>query len=129
MTKGMSDQHHQGHCHCGRLSYTVTCLPETVTHCNCSICRRYNAVWGYYRRSEVTLVDKDGAATAYRWNDEVIDFIHCRVCGCMTHYEDVEKTPDSRVAVNFRMCPDPAWEAIKIRYFDGADSFREIIDG
>lgn len=124
----MRDQY-QGQCHCGRMSFTVATLPETVTHCNCSICRRYNAVWGYYQRHEVTLADCDDAATAYRWNDEVIDFVHCRFCGCMTHYEDVDKLPDSRVAVNFRMCPEAIWQDIRVRLFDGADTFQAISDG
>lgn len=120
---------YEGTCHCGRLAWRVGSLPERVTHCNCSICRRYNAVWGYYTRQQVTLVDTDGSAVGYRWNDEVIDFVHCRVCGCMTHYEDVDKTPGDRVAVNFRMCPDTAWEQLPVRHFDGADTFAEIGDG
>lgn len=124
----MGKQYH-GQCHCGRLSWKVSTLPVTVTHCNCSICRRYNAAWGYYRRSQVTLEAKGGAGESYRWNDEVIDFVHCRVCGCVTHYEDVDKGPDARVAVNFRMCADPAWEGLNVRRFDGAETFREITDG
>lgn len=117
----------QGTCHCGRIRFTLNALPERVTICNCSICSRYSAVWGYYQRRDVALEIADDAATAYQWNDRVINFIHCRFCGCMTHYEDVEKTPESRFAANFRMTPAAIWENIPVRYFDGADTFEEML--
>ena len=117
----------RGSCHCGRISFTLNQLPERVTICNCSICSRYSAVWGYYQRQEVVLEIRDEAAAGYQWNDRVITFVHCRFCGCMTHYEDVEQTPESRLAVNFRMTPAPVWESIPVRYFDGADTFEEML--
>lgn len=116
-----------GQCHCGRIVFTVTALKETVTICNCSICSRYNAVWCYFERQEVALTVQDDAAAAYRWNDKMIDFIHCRYCGCVTHYEDTEKTPESRVAINCRMLPTPCWEDIRVRHFDGAVTFTEVL--
>lgn len=121
-------QAYEGQCHCGRIKYSVTFLPDTVTICNCSICRRYNAVWGYFRRDQVKLDIADEAEAAYQWNDRMINFIHCRFCGSITHYEDIERMPKSRLAINFRMCPDDVWKDIRIRRFDGADTFREIIE-
>lgn len=115
-----------GHCHCGSLSWCVSAYPDRVTFCNCSICRRYQAAWGYYRRDTVTLADRDGTAMPYRWHDRVIDFVHCSRCGCLSHYADVDTAPEARIAVNFRLCDDRAWQAVPIRYFDGADTFREI---
>lgn len=115
-----------GQCHCGRITLTIDFLVDSVTTCNCSICRRYNAVWGYYRRDQVTLDITEAAALPYQWNDCMIDFVHCRFCGCITHYEDVELTPESRLAVNFRMFAPSLWEAIRVRIFDGADTFQEI---
>lgn len=34
-------------CDCGSIEITVT-KPDQVTVCNCAICSRYQALWGYY---------------------------------------------------------------------------------
>lgn len=39
-------------CHCGKVRIEIGTLPATVTDCNCSLCRRYGALWGYYRRDQ-----------------------------------------------------------------------------
>ena len=42
-----------GTCHCGAVRIRVRQAPRTVTSCNCSICRRYGALWAYYQASSV----------------------------------------------------------------------------
>lgn len=64
---------------------------------------------------------------AYIWNDRVIEFYHCTNCGCLTHYEDVEKNPGSRLAVNARMFPPEEIADIPVRHFDGAGTW-EFLD-
>ena len=64
--------------------------------------------------------------TAYSWGERTIEFYHCNNCGCLTHYESVEKTADSRVAVNARMMSQADVEDMRIRTFDGADSWKYL---
>jgi hypothetical protein len=33
-------------CHCAAVQLEIDSAPETVTDCNCSICRRYGVLWG-----------------------------------------------------------------------------------
>jgi hypothetical protein len=47
-------------------------------------------------------------------------FHSCRTCGCTTHWEGQR---DSRMAVNCRMADPAAIAALRIRRFDGADSW------
>jgi hypothetical protein len=110
-------------CHCESVRIELAELPPTVTDCNCSICRRYGALWAYYKREQVRLTAADSALAAYRWGDRTIEFWHCRCCGCMTHYESVEKQPQSRFALNARMLPLAALGSIPVRQFDGADTW------
>lgn len=126
MTDTEAGQGWAGSCHCGRIRFTVPRLPDRVTACNCSICRRYQAAWGYYRRRDVDLDIQDEAAIAYAWNDHMINFMHCRYCGCLTHYEDVKRTAESALVVNFHMVDPKVWQDIPVRHFDGADTFQEI---
>ena len=113
-------------CHCGNISINVAEKPESVTECNCSICRRYAAKWAYYTRRQVTINGTAEAMTAYSWGDRCIEFYHCNNCGCITHYESVEKLDDSRVAVNARMMPVDIVSDIPVKKFDGADTWKFI---
>ena len=38
-------------CHCGAVVMEADSQPRSVTACNCSICRRYAALWAYYTRA------------------------------------------------------------------------------
>lgn len=110
-------------CHCGAVQLQVHALPDTYTVCNCSICSRYAARWLYFLRKDVTIVPRDELLEHYIHGDRMIRFCRCKVCGCMTHYEDVERTPDSRVALNGNMLPAGALDGLRIRKFDGAGTF------
>lgn len=115
-----------GSCHCGAVRIAVFRNPETLTECNCSICRRYGAQWAYFTRETARIDYAPGKVGAYLWNDREIEFVHCNQCGCLTHYESVEKNTDSRIAVNFRMLPAVDVAGIPIRHFDGADSWKYL---
>lgn len=111
-------------CHCGNVRIEVDVKPDSLTECNCSICSRYGAKWAYYTRQHARVLSAPEHMSAYLWNDRVIKFYHCNNCGCMTHYEDVEKKLDSRIAVNARMMPPEEIEGVRVRKFDGALSWK-----
>ena len=111
-------------CHCGAVQIEVSEMPDTLTQCTCSICRRYGALWAYRTRETARVLSELKAETAYVWNDRVIEFFHCNTCGCMTRYESVEKSPESRIAVNARMMSPRDIAGLKVRTFDGADSWK-----
>jgi hypothetical protein len=64
--------------------------------------------------------------TAYAWGDRSIEFWHCNTCGCLTHYESTDKTGHYRVAVNARMMAPEDVAGIRLRTFDGADSWKYL---
>jgi hypothetical protein len=113
-------------CHCGAVVVEADSLPPTVTSCNCSICRRTAGVWAYCTRSTARLVAGHDAVAAYVWNDHVIELYHCRHCGCITHYEAVDKNADSRFAINVRCLPPEDVAPLKVRHFDGADTWKYL---
>ena len=100
--------------------------PETLTECNCSICRRYGALWAYCTSGTATVTADPGKLKPYVWGDRSIAFCHCTDCGCLTHYESVDKTGDYRIAVNARMLPPYEVADVEIKLFDGADSWKYI---
>ena len=65
---------------------------------------------------------------AYQWGDRQLEFFHCKQCGCVTHYEAVEKGDDCRLAVNARLMDPGEIEDIAVRHFDGAVSWTYLDD-
>ena len=91
-------------CHCGAVQIEVEAAPETVTECNCSICRRYGVLWAYYSPKQVRIAAGAGATDVYMWNDRSIEFHRCRHCGCVSHWAPVDQTYH-RMGVNARLMP------------------------
>ena len=112
-------------CHCGNIQLTMP-KPESLTSCNCSICHRLAALWGNYPPKEVSLNIHQGGTEIYSHGDEYIHFHRCGKCGCTTHYTLTEKAGREKTAVNFRMVDPAAAQDIRIRLFDGADTWTFI---
>ena len=96
-------------CHCTAVRFELATTPDWVLDCNCTICRRYGAVWMYPEPGAVTFVRGADATHIYEWGDRELIFHRCRVCGCVTHTMTAEDPP--RVySINARMIPtlDPA---------------------
>ena len=53
----------EGSCHCGAVRWTFRGMPESVTACNCTVCRRYGVLWAYDYEGEGIHVS--GPTTAY----------------------------------------------------------------
>lgn len=103
-------------CHCGAVKLEIATAPETVTDCNCSICRRYGVLWAYCSARDVRVA---GATDIYMWNDRTIEFHRCRDCGCVTHWAPVDRTLD-RMGVNARLMAPEILNRARVRRLDGA---------
>jgi hypothetical protein len=112
-------------CHCGAVRLEIETPPETVTDCNCSICRRYGVLWAYYSPKKVRIAPVDGATDIYMWNDRSIEFHRCRVCGCVTHWAAVDRSLD-RMGVNARLMNPAVLAAARVRKLDGAVSWKYL---
>ena len=109
-------------CHCGAVRLELAEPPQTVTDCNCSICRRLGTLWAYYRPDQVSFLTPRDATFAYLWGDREIEFHHCRICGCTTHWEAAEK-PGQKMGINARLMAPEIRAAARIRKLDGADTW------
>lgn len=107
-------------CHCGNVRITFHEAPKEVGECNCSICRRYAALWAYYSPQQVDVIDQKGTAAFYCWGDEEVEFYRCNECGCITHYKTTPKCDEEIVAVNMRMAELSILAAIPVRKINGA---------
>jgi hypothetical protein len=105
-------------CHCTAVRLEVEDLPDWVLDCNCTICRRYGAIWAYPEAAKVKLVRGEDATDTYTWGDRMLAFHRCKVCGCVTHMTALDTNPPRIYGINARMIPtlDPA--SIRLRQKD-----------
>jgi hypothetical protein len=109
-------------CHCGAFRLRIAAAPQTVTDCNCSICRRLGVLWAYYAPRDVEVIGPSDGAAAYRWGEATLVFHHCRSCGCTTHWTPLPHRDQGRMGVNARLMDPAVLAAARIRKLDGAVS-------
>jgi len=113
-----------GSCHCGAVQVQVSRKPSRLTSCNCSICRRYGTLWAYYDRGQIKISARRGATASYSWGSKQLRFVRCAACGCVTHWEPVNKVKWRRMGVNFRNFDPAVVESIRVRRLDGARTWK-----
>lgn len=114
---------HEGSCHCGRVQFEIDSDVASLGVCNCSFCRRRNALVHSVRSEHFRLIKgapggPDGAAT---YGTGIFLHHFCPNCGiqCFT-YQDAEGRMGQRYNVNMN-CFDPTLTDGLIPYeFDGA---------
>lgn len=115
----------EGSCHCGSVRWTFEGMPESVTACNCTVCRRYGTLWAYDYQDEGIKVS--GATRAYIRGD-AIEFHFCPNCGCVAYWRgrEPDKGNRRRIAVNVRLTEPGPIAHLPIDHFDGLDKFEDL---
>ena len=90
-------------CHCLSVRFEIDTAPTFVLDCNCSICRRYGALWAYYHGGGLRLASPVEATFPYLWGERRLAFHHCRTCGCTTHLQAVDVADRPILGINARL--------------------------
>ncbi len=116
----------EGRCHCGKVGWRYDSEPEAATVCNCTICRRYGALWIYGVEGQD--VHPTGPTTAYVTEAGNLEFHFCPTCGNLQSWRLVDKTsePTPRMAVNVRLSAPETVAHLPIDHFDGLHSFEDL---
>ena len=113
-------------CHCGAIQLEIEgALPEYLLSCNCSICRRTGDLNAYYHPSKVKVIAKPEALHKYIWGDKMLAFVRCATCGCHSHWEGLDPKID-RMGINARLFDNVDISKMRIRHFDGADTWKYL---
>jgi hypothetical protein len=117
-----------GSCHGGDVRVAIPRKPRFVTSCNCSICRRYGTLWGYYRMPTVRIDAEPGALVAYRRGSGNLDFMRCRRCGCVTHWQAAVSPEARRAGINLRNFALDLIDSLRVRRLEGANDSWRFLD-
>lgn len=117
----------EGSCHCGNVKWVYNQPLESVTACNCTLCRRYGALWAYGHLEYGIKVM--GPTKTYARGSKINGYHHCENCGCIAYYLANKKDDEGkfRIAINLRMITDPDLiSSLPIDHFDGLDKFEDL---
>jgi hypothetical protein len=117
---------HHGACHCGAVRLTLPDTPAVATDCNCSLCRRIGGPWVYFEFGTVQIEGHPEGTAEYIQGDKTLRTIRCRTCGVVTHWEPLAPTPGCKQGVHLGNFDRALIESVRVRRFDGADSWTFI---
>jgi hypothetical protein len=118
-----------GSCHCGAVHWTLEGDPGPVTACNCTLCRRYGALWAYdYENERIQISGPTTPYTRVGKADPALEIRFCPTCGCVMCWRGLrlETAGRRRMAVNIRQAPPEAVAHLIIDHFDGLDTFEDL---
>ena len=86
--------------------------------CNCSICSRTGTLLAFVPASAFTLERGEESLTDYQFNQRVIHYLFCRVCGIRS-FGRGEGPDGPMVGVNVRCLDDVDLARLDVQHFDG----------
>ena len=121
-------------CHCEAVKFEFAEPPKWVLDCNCTLCRRYGAMWCYFDGPDAMVLVSAPAPDAtetYTWLDGDIAFHRCRTCGCVTHMTAAKEVPPVIYGANARLMAglDPATVRIRRKNNSHSGFFWTRVDG
>ncbi|MEM7016033.1 MAG: aldehyde-activating protein [Pseudomonadota bacterium] len=113
-------------CLCGAVSVTIVTKPDFIHDCNCSLCRKAGAAWGYFPSNSVTIA---GNTTSFVRRDKkapIVEIHSCRHCAATTHFvmtksfKEQYKSVD-QVGINMKLFDPDGLEDVEVRFPNGKD--------
>ncbi|MBT3785907.1 GFA family protein [bacterium] len=120
---------YEGKCHCGQIQFRIKSEPiQTGVRCNCSICRRKNAVMsgGYYPPENFQLISGAESLSNYQFEPNMVNHYFCKHCGNYPFHDGTDNPGTFRV--NLGCIDEIDLEALKIRIFDGKETWKFLDD-
>jgi hypothetical protein len=100
---------------------TLRDKPKFLYDCNCSLCRKSGALWGYFAISEVSI---EGKSSCYYRNDRdshqgALHF--CTQCGSTTSWLPDNPSEGATAIINMRLFDQTELADIPVEFPDGAN--------
>ncbi len=110
-------------CHCGQIRIETSKKPDYIHECNCSLCSKSGARWGYFHPSEVRVEGPSSGYSREDKDDPAADLRFCTRCGSTTHFTltrgAAAKFGNTLMGVNMRLANERDLEGVELRYPDG----------
>jgi hypothetical protein len=117
----MSEQTYEGSCHCGAVTFRVTSALDAPFQCNCSRCRRLNAVMHAAPAAAFELLSGDEVLKTYKFNHHVINHRFCTECGIQSFSTGADDKGNDMVVFNVHCLEGAEYDPARITHFNGKD--------
>src|ERR1700748_2478923 len=110
-------------CLCGQVRVTAAKRPDYINACNCTLCSKAGAEWGYFHPSEVEVAGETRGYSRDDKDEPNAQIRFCPTCGATTHFvltdSAVAKFADTMMGVNMRLADEGDLAGVELRYPDG----------
>jgi hypothetical protein len=75
-------------CHCGEIEVEINVSDnlEKIIKCNCSICKRKNAIMSMVKNEDFKITRGQDKLKIYQFHSKVAKHYFCSICGIYTHH-------------------------------------------
>lgn len=108
---------YEGSCHCGAVVFRVEAAPTELTMCDCTLCRRKNALMFQVHESALRIVKGEDVLSLYQWNTGVARHYFCSRCGIYPFHR--KRSAPDHYGVNVHCLEGFDASAVPIRHADG----------
>ncbi|WP_298261599.1 GFA family protein [uncultured Litoreibacter sp.] len=106
-----------GSCHCGAVTFTVTGDVTQLTTCNCSLCRKKNALMARVHEDNFTMTADWDTVSLYQWNMKIAKHYFCKTCGIYTFHR--KRSEPDHFGVNAQCLDGLDIAAVDVKAMDG----------
>jgi len=110
---------YHGSCHCGAVRFTVTAEITELTTCDCSLCKKRNAVMAKVAEGALTVTAGEDALALYQWNTRRARHHFCKVCGLYVFHR--KRSAPDHFGVNVFCLDDFDASSVPVIPASGAD--------
>lgn len=108
---------YHGSCHCGAVEFEIDTDLTQAVRCNCSICRRKNALMHRVPPERFRLLKGKDNLTLYQWNTGTAKHYFCKTCGIYPFHQP--RAAPTEYTVNVACLDSVDMSKLKINEFDG----------
>jgi hypothetical protein len=110
-------------CLCGGVRIKVETRPNFVHACNCTMCSKTGARWGYFHPSQVGVEGTTKGYCRADKSDPNARVAFCPTCGSTTHFvlteNAVARFGNTLMGVNMGLADERDLAGVELRYPDG----------
>ena len=106
-----------GSCHCGAVRFAVNAEIAELYTCDCSICRKRNALMTNVHERALAILAGEDKLTLYQWNTRIARPYFCSVCGIYPFHR--KRSMPDHYGVNVRCLDDFDAAGVPVRHADG----------
>jgi hypothetical protein len=110
-------------CLCGQIRIEILKRPDFINECNCTLCSKSGARWGYFHPSDVRVEGTTKGYSREDKDDASAELQFCPHCGSTTHFvltpSAVAKFGNVQLGVNMLLADEQDLAGIELRYPDG----------